>query len=244
MALNQMNEELNDAFETYFPRLGAVGRIGYAFSTAVILGALRLQRRIFGGRRKTNERVLEYPYVFRRLRPEGAVLDIGCVSSRLPVQLASLGYEVHGLDVQSYPFSHKNFHFHQADLFSWTPQKTFDIIILLSTIEHFGLGGYGDSVLEDADLQAAKRLTGWLKSGGQMIVTTPFGKPAFTPKHRIYDRPRLERLFPEEKFYWRNERYFELSGGDWHPSSAERLRDVSSPGQPPNGVVCLDLEKK
>ncbi len=188
--------------------------------------------------------MIEYPYIFSRVRQGDVILDIGCVSSRLPIQLASLGHEVHGVDVQDYLFTHPNFHFHKKDIFSWNPGIQFDSIILLSTIEHFGLGGYGDSVVENPDTKAVERIAGWLKAGGQMLVTIPFGKPWQTSKHRIYDRARLKCVFPDNKFIWKDEKYFARVNGSWMPSSEEKLRQVESRSYPVNGVVFLDLEKR
>ncbi len=244
MALNQMNEELNDAFQTYFPPLGRAQKIFYSALTSGILRSVRAHRKLFRGKRMVNERVIEYPYIFQRIRPGVKVLDIGCVSSRLPIQLASLGHEAHGIDVQNYPFTHQNFHFHKEDIFQWNPAEKFDSIILLSTIEHFGLGGYGDLVVEDPDTKAIERIAGWLNHGGQMLVTTPFGKPGQTSKHRIYNRARLKRVFPDDKFIWKDERYFQRIHGDWMPSSEEKLRQIESRSYPVNGVIFLDLEKK
>lgn len=244
MALNQMNEEFNDAFQTYFPPQNRVRKIVYGGFTSFVLKSIKIHRKLFGGKLAVNERVIEYPYIFQRIKPGAKVLDIGCVSSRLPIQLASLGHETHGVDVQEYPFRHKNFHFHKEDIFRWNPVISFDSIVLISTIEHFGLGGYGDAVVEDPDRRAIERITRWLKLGGQMLVTTPFGKPGQTSKHRIYDRARLKRVFPDDKFIWKDERYFQRLDGSWIPSSEDKLRTVESKSYPVNGVVFLDLEKK
>lgn len=244
MALNQMNEEFNDAFQTYFPPQNCVQKFFYSLLTSGILRGVKVHRKLFGGKLLVNERVIEYPYIFQRIRPGAKILDIGCVSSRLPIQLASLGHETHGVDVQEYAFRHANFHFHKEDIFRWNPATFFDSIVLISTIEHFGLGGYGDAVVEDPDRRAIERIARWLKPGGQMLVTTPFGKPGQTSKHRIYDHARLKRVFSDDKFIWKDERYFQRADGSWIPSSEEKLRMVESRSYPVNGVVFLDLEKK
>ncbi|MEK7083515.1 MAG: class I SAM-dependent methyltransferase [Patescibacteria group bacterium] len=244
MALNQMNEEFNDAFETYFPRLKGGRRIGYNISTSLILRLIRLQRRFLGGRRLVNERVIEYPYIFQRLKPNSVVLDIGCTSSRLPIQLASLGHEVHALDLLEYPFVHPNFHFHKANLFEWKPDRQFDSIILLSVIEHFGLGIYGDAKMAgDKDKEAIERITSWLKPHGQLLVTTTYGKPCITHKHRIYDKARLDYIFPASVFKRVDERYHQRINGHWAPSTSLALRDIDSSSLPANGSIVLDMEK-
>lgn len=244
MALNQMNEEFNDPFETYFPNLKGGKRIGYNISTSLILRLIRLQRRFLGSKRLVNERVIEYPYIFRRLKSSGVVLDIGCTSSRLPIQLASLGYEVHGLDLLEYPFVHPHFHFHKKNLFEWIPERQFDSVILLSVIEHFGLGIYGDAKMAgDKDKEAVERITPWLKPRGQLLVTTTYGKPCITHKHRIYNKERLDYIFPRSVYKRVDERYYQRIKQHWVPSTEQALCGIDSSSLPCNGLVVLDMEK-
>jgi SAM-dependent methyltransferase len=217
-------------------------RLLHGAGTVGLTGALAVRTKLFGGQVLVNERIVEYPQILRWLQPPCAVLDIGCVSSRLPIQLASLGYTVHGLDVRPYGFSHPNFTFHQTDLFRWTPPRLFDTILLVSTIEHFGIGGYGDAKLNEADMEAIKKIAEWLAPGGQLLVSLPYGKAAITPKHRIYDQVRLARLF--QSFEWVEQAYFQRIDGAWQPSDPVALQEVASPALPPNGVAVLHFRAK
>jgi 2-polyprenyl-3-methyl-5-hydroxy-6-metoxy-1,4-benzoquinol methylase len=185
VSLNQWNEQLNDTLETYFPkaRFGVLTAVAYkALSLTPLLG-LRLRIRAFGGTICVNERIVEYPQILRWIGPEGRALDVGCVASRLPIRLASLGYEVHGVDTRSYPYTHPDFRFHEADIFDWVPEQSFDVVPLVSTVEHFGLGQYGDQVLPDGDKEAVARVSSWLSPNGQLLVSVPFGKSAVMRKH-------------------------------------------------------------
>jgi 2-polyprenyl-3-methyl-5-hydroxy-6-metoxy-1,4-benzoquinol methylase len=59
-----------------------------------------------------NERIIECPLVFKYINSNnGKILDVGRYSSRLPIQLASMGYKVWGIDIRSYNFQHPNFTF-------------------------------------------------------------------------------------------------------------------------------------
>jgi SAM-dependent methyltransferase len=236
-----MNEQLNDAFETYFPRMSLPFRFFYLGLTVMLLLGFRLRKWVFGGRLLANERIVEYPQVLRWIKPGGSVLDIGCASSRLPIQLASLGYDVHGLDVREYPSEHPNFHFHQEDLFTWKPQRTFDTVLMISTLEHLGMGDYGDLVIPDADKQAVATISKWLSPGGHLLVSVPFGKASITWRHRVYDMEHLQFLF--SAFNWVDHKYFRRIDGHWMPSSTAELAEIDSPGLPVNGVALLLLEK-
>jgi SAM-dependent methyltransferase len=236
---NTMNEQLHDAFEIYFSHSLPI-RVVYLAITIILLLAFRLRTRVFRGKLLVNERIVEYPQVLRWISTGGTVLDIGCASSRLPMQLASLGYEVHGLDLRLYPFEHPNLHFHQDSLFSWNPQRTFDTILLISTLEHLGLGVYGDSVMPNADQEAIGRIAKWLSPRGRLLVSVPFGKAGSTTMHRVYDGEQLRNLF--SAFKWSDSKYYRRISGHWMPSSAAELAGVESPGRPPNGVALLCLE--
>ena len=242
MGLNHLNEHVTDTFRWYFPRQGPLRFVVNKLLSASVLGCFRARNWLCRGEVRVNERIVEYPQVFRWIRPQGTVLDIGCAKARLPYHLASWGYQVHGLDPRPYRFTHPGLHFHQADLFDWEPGRTFDIVLLISTLDHFGIGVYGDTVLPDADYLAAEKIAGWLVPGGQLIVTVPFGVPEVTTRHRIYDRDRLAQIF--SRFEWVEEKYYRRVQSCWQPSSAAELREVASPALPPNGVALLNLTSR
>lgn len=68
----------------------------------------------------------------------------------------------------------------------------------LHTVEHVGLGRYGDPINPTGDIEAAKELSRVLAPGGTFIFVTPVGKPkiAFNA-HRIYSYKQVLDLFPE-----------------------------------------------
>jgi len=238
--INQFNEDLNDAFELHFPSMLPLQRWLYGRLTSMALWGLTNRVRLFGATTVVTERIVEYSTVFTWLPDRPArVLDIGCVSSRLPIQLASLGYEVHGLDTRPYRWSHRNLTFHQQDLFTWSANLRFDTVYLISVLEHIGLGGYGTVRCENADHHAIQRIIGLMRPGGQLVVSVPFGKRGQTPKHRVYDMNQLKDLFAD--FIWRRLAYFKRIEQDWLPSLPEDLAEVISPPGLVNGVAVLGL---
>jgi SAM-dependent methyltransferase len=70
----------------------------------------------------------------------------------------------------------------------------------LHTVEHVGLGRYGDPIDPTGDIKAAKELARVLAPGGTFIFVTPVGKPkiAFNA-HRIYSYEQVLALFPDLK---------------------------------------------
>lgn len=144
-----------------------------------------------------NERIVEQPFVLRSLAglPAGArILDVGGGESTLGLQLASMGYRTTVMEPRGYPFEHPNLEVTTEPIETFTADEPFDAVILLSTIEHFGIGHYGDHVDDDADLAAMDRIRDLVGGTGLVILTTPYGPFEVTPVERIYDRSHLQRL--------------------------------------------------
>ena len=149
--------------------------------------------------RAVNERVVETPYVFRQLAsvPVGAsVLDVGATESLVAISLASLGYHVTAIDPRPYPLEHRDLTTVVARIEDWEHEGTFDAIVCVSTIEHIGLGAYGEPANENrVDLAAMQRMHKLVKPGGFLVLTTRFGTAGVDSFQRTYDRPGLEELF-------------------------------------------------
>ncbi len=145
------------------------------------------------------ERILEVPFALAAvgaLATGASVLDVGCAESLLALQLASLGYRVTGIDLRKYPFEHDNLEVVVGMIEEWGgPAEPFDGIICLSSIEHFGLGAYGEDVGDPlADKKAMALLKTWIKPDGTLILSVPFGAATDTPTMRVYNTQRLDDL--------------------------------------------------
>lgn len=78
---------------------------------------------------------------------------------------------------------------HEAD-----PQQ-YDAVVSISSIEHDGLGRYGDPINPHGDLEAMSRLKSFLKPGGLLFLAVPMGQDAVVwNAHRIYGRKRFPLL--------------------------------------------------
>jgi SAM-dependent methyltransferase len=69
----------------------------------------------------------------------------------------------------------------------------------LHTIEHVGLGRYGDPIDPEGDVKACKELSRVLAPGGSLLFVTPVGKEAVIQfnAHRIYTYELVLKLFPD-----------------------------------------------
>lgn len=71
----------------------------------------------------------------------------------------------------------------------------------LHTIEHVGLGRYGDPIDPEGDIKACRELSRVLAPGGSLLFVTPVGQRATIQfnAHRIYTYELVLKLFPNLK---------------------------------------------
>ncbi len=73
-------------------------------------------------------------------------------------------------------------------------------ISCMHTIEHIGLGRYGDPIDYDADIRAIEQLKRVLAPGGTLIFVTPVGRPKIEfNAHRIYAYEQIIQYFNDLK---------------------------------------------
>ena len=69
------------------------------------------------------------------------------------------------------------------------------VVSIISTLEHIGLGRWGDPIDPDGDIKTMQEIRRVLKMGGHCILTIPFGYPAVVFNlHRIYDEGRIKTI--------------------------------------------------
>jgi SAM-dependent methyltransferase len=150
------------------------------------------------------ERIVEGPFAMAaltRLERGARILDVGSAESTFPLSAASLGYRVTAIDPRPLGYSHPNLESHVSLLEQWdAPSERFAAAFLISTVEHAGLGAYGERPYgspvhgEGADVALLDRVRELLAPDGLMILTTPYGKREVTELERIYDEESLDRL--------------------------------------------------
>jgi SAM-dependent methyltransferase len=105
--------------------------------------------------------------------PDAQILELGCAETNFLERLQAQNPSLQLTGVDCYPQPRANVIAGDAcdpDLF---PDDTFDAIVLLGALEHFGLGFYGDPLHDDGDMIATKNLARWLKPGGWVYFDVP-----------------------------------------------------------------------
>lgn len=78
--------------------------------------------------------------------------------------------------------------------FERTPE-VFDCALSISSVEHSGLGRYGDVLDPDGDLRAMEMLRRMVVPGGELFLAVPLGRDKLVwNAHRVYGRLRLPLL--------------------------------------------------
>ncbi len=68
----------------------------------------------------------------------------------------------------------------------------------MHTIEHVGMGRYGEPIDYDGDIKACRELSRTLKPGGNLLFVTPVGRARIAYNaHRIYSYEQVLSLFPD-----------------------------------------------
>ncbi len=216
----------------YKPKLSWLYRpLYFSLAHLMLMKMPLIAQKVF--RLSVDERLVAYSFCLASIPLERQkILDVGCHGSPLPVELASLGHETYGIDVLKYGLRHSNLTVIQGDICRMPfADKCFDIVTAISTIEHIGLGRWGDPVWHAGDREAVSEMKRVLRSGGQLIASVPFGKRAVvvsrgTPLHRVYDFNGLMEIF--QGLEVRRVSYFVKKRENWLPASLEEAGEVEA----------------
>ena len=117
--------------------------------------------------------------------------------------------------------AHDNISFVQADLMDSTkaPLEVTDSLSCLHTLEHFGLGRYGDPINPLGHLVGFRNLVGMLKAGGTFYLSFPIAASTSVQfnAHRIFN--------PLEVLTWPGSEALELLSFDFVDDNGDLHRD-------------------
>jgi SAM-dependent methyltransferase len=192
-----------------------------------------------------NERIVELAFVHNQIELDGQgkrVLEFGCTRSDLVLQLAALGYQVVGVDLREYKFAHPRLALYQGNILDFQDSEGFDYITAVSTIEHIGLGAYGEGPSTTDLVEVTSKLCRLLKSGGKIIVTVPFGIAYEDEFLRSFTHEGVLSLFDSDALSLVAERfYYRVQSKFWQPCDIEVAQGVSNAKaeRVPTGVNCV-----
>lgn len=132
------------------------------------------------------------------------------VGSRIDGFIGSLSVfrEVEVIDIRPQTELVRNVKFHQLDLMEKLPAlwvEYTDSLSCLHTIEHFGLGRYGDAIDPEGYEKGLKQLKQMVKPGGMLYLSTPIGPQRIEfNAHRIFSAETLVGWFDDG---WTIERF-------------------------------------
>ena len=157
---------VSDTFVKWFKQIGVLGWVRFRI--------LRIAYKIFWQESPRNG---EWDFVLSWLQPlrkwqNVSVVDVGCTESLLIYELIHRKYDTTGLDQRPYQ-EVRFFPFYIHDITKQCMSAPFDYVVAISSIEHIGLGAYGDDAKKDGDRKAMKNLAAILKPHGQLIITVP-----------------------------------------------------------------------
>jgi hypothetical protein len=147
-----------------------------------------------------NERIVEVPWVMglaASLEPGSLVLDFGATESTVSLSLASLGLEVIAADLRPYPLTHPNIRSLTGPIERWEgPERPLDAVFCVSALEHVGIGAYDEApTAGELDHEIMAMFAKWLRPGGEIAFTAPYGPWSVDELQRVYDAEHLDALF-------------------------------------------------
>jgi hypothetical protein len=75
--------------------------------------------------------------------------------------------------------------------------ESIESLSCMHTVEHVGLGRYGDAIDPEGDVGAAHELARVVKKGGSLLFVVPIGKPKIQfNAHRVYSYQMVVDMFP------------------------------------------------
>ena len=147
---------------------------------------------------------------WRWCRPGSRALVVGAVSPWVEAMLHVDGYRTHTLDI-NLPIDEANCTTSLTYDAINTKQLKFDLVVAFSTVEHIGLGRYGDEIDPAGDRKWMSWARNLLNTDGVLLLGVPLAPKGRVEQdlHRIYGQSMYRELIQGWEVaaaFWRGER--------------------------------------
>lgn len=115
--------------------------------------------------------------------------DIGSRLDGFIAHLLAVGIDVTMIDIREFPGEVEGLHtiVDDATRLHQIPDRSIDSLSALCSIEHFGLGRYGDTINPEACFECFTNIQNKLKKGGELYLSVPIGKERVEfNAHRVF----------------------------------------------------------
>ncbi len=153
--------------------------------------------------------------VVREINPEyhvdisSSLFFCGIVSAFVPVRF----YDYRPADLRLSGLETERADLHDLQF----PDESVKSLSCMHTLEHIGLGRYGDPIDAEGDLKAIESLKRVTAKDGSLLIVVPIGKPKIEfNAHRIYSYEQIISYFADEDMYLHEFSFipeFEKDGG-------------------------------
>jgi SAM-dependent methyltransferase len=134
----------------------------------------------------------------RKVKEIGAEHHVDISSSLYFSSIVSAFVPVSFFDYRPAKLNLSNLTSHKANLSDLHfEDNSIESLSCMHTVEHVGLGRYGDAIDPEGDIRAAQELERVVAEGGNLLFVVPVGKPRIQfNAHRIYSYQMVVDMFP------------------------------------------------
>lgn len=191
-----------------------------------------------------SERIVEVDFIVESIknyfRPGIKILDVGGIPTRKNENTPIINL-IQKLGVQYYIADFRGGDFHGDFVKYDFKENKFDIIIFLSSLEHFPQCTEGDKKFrEGEDINGYKKALSILNNKGKIFITVPYGIDSWQPYHRSYDKKSILTLTNGSNLIEDN--IYNLKDNNWIRSDMD-LNNVNNKTKI-HGVGCFVFEGK
>tara|TARA_Y100000996_G_scaffold411165_1_gene394807 strand:- start:125 stop:898 length:774 start_codon:yes stop_codon:yes gene_type:complete len=188
-----------------------------------------------------DERIVEIPWIMNELKNKsGKLLDAGStLNFKYLLQKLIKNFEVN--IVTLYPekknYEYLGINYIYSDFLNLKYKKnTFDIITCISTLEHVGFDNsfykYNKNIKSkeiqrtNKQMKVLFKLYDFLKPGGNLLITLPFGKRGKYRNLRQFDKDKLKKLLVKLKARKIEKKFFLYKNKIWKKVSEQYCKNI------------------